>query len=480
LRDPVQNNYYTKIHFLRAFSILKPYFMKKKKLALEIINPHAAGIDVGSRSHYVAIGQRDEDVREFGVYAEDLKELAHWLIENDVTTVAMESTGTYWQNLYAELQRQGLQVVLVNGKFTKNISGKKTDVKDCKWLQKLHTIGLLTGSFLPDEATEQLRTYCRHRTNLIELAANCTRKMQHYLRLLNLRLDVVVKDVMGLTGLRIIEMICAGETDPGKLSSLRHGNCKASKEEIAKALQSNKREDYLFGLRQELNLYKTIQQQIELCDSEMEKMINRHLESNPEKKEFRTNDKVHKRINKNAPKNMDINQLAYQYFGGIDLMAIEGVSHSTVIALMSEVGLEGMKKFKTAKEFSSWLRLSPNNKISGGKVLSNKIPKGSNRLKIALRNAANAIGNLKDTHLSNFFRRIAFRKGRTSAVSATARKLAIIIWNMITKRIQYTPPTTYEFLDQKRKRKVQEMKRLIHKFDITPTDLGLQLNINNL
>lgn len=454
--------------------------MKKKKLALEVINPHAAGIDIGSRSHFVAIGQNESDVREFGVYAEDLKQLTDWLIENGVTTVAMESTGTYWQNLYAELQHQGLQVILVNGKFTKNISGKKTDVKDCMWLQKLHTIGLLTGSFLPDVATEQLRTYCRHRTNLVEIAANCTRKMQHYLRLLNLRLDVVVRDVMGLTGLRVIDMICSGETDPEKLSSLRHGNCKASREEIAKALQSNNRADFLFGLKQELALYKTIQLQIEQFDVEMEKVLNLHLDSNPEKRLLRTTDKVHKRVNKNAPKNIDINQLAYQYFGGIDLMAIEGVSHSTVIALMSEVGLDGIKKFKTAKEFSSWLRLSPNNKISGGKVLSNKIPKGSNRLKIALRNAANAIGNLKDTHLSNFFKRIAFRKGRTSAVSATARKLAVIIWNMITRAVQYTPPSTYEFLDQKRKRKVQEMKKLIHKFDITPTDLGLQLNINQL
>jgi transposase len=304
--------------------------------------------------------------------------------------------------------------------------------------------------------------------------------MQHYLRLLNLRLDVVVKDITGLTGLRIIEMICKGETDPELLSSLRHGNCKKSKEEIAKALQSNKRADYLFGLRQELDLYKMLQLQMVQCDKQIEEMINQQLEQTPEKKSLRTDTKVHKRINKNAPKNIDINQLAYQYFGGIDLMAIEGVSHSTVIALMSEVGLEGMKKFETAKQFTSWLRLSPNNKISGGKVLSNRIPKGSNRLKIALRNAANAIGNLKDTHLSNFFKRIAFRKGRTSAVSATARKLAVIIWNMITKGVQYAAPTPYEFLDQKRKRKVQEMKKLIHKFDITPTDLGLQLNINNL
>lgn len=297
--------------------------MKKKKLALEVINPHAAGIDVGSRSHFVAIGQRDEDVREFGVYAEDLKEVTAWLLENRITTVAMESTGTYWQNLFTSLQAGGLQVILVNGKFTKNISGKKTDVKDCKWLQKLHTIGLLTGSFLPDAQTEQLRTYCRHRTNLIETAACASRKMQHYLRLLNLRLDVMVKDITGLTGLRIIEMICKGETDPELLSSLRHGNCKKSKEEIAKALQSNKREEYLFGLGQELDLYKMLQSQMVQCDKQIEEMINQQLEQTPEKKSLRTDTKVHKRINKNAPKNMDINQLAYQYFGGIDLWLLK-------------------------------------------------------------------------------------------------------------------------------------------------------------
>jgi hypothetical protein len=182
--------------------------MKKKKVALEIVNPYAAGIDVGSRSHYVAIGQSKEEVREFGVYAQDLKELTHWLQQNNLTTVAMESTGTYWQNLFSTLQEAGLKVILVNGKFTKNIHGKKTDVKDCQWLQKLHSIGLLTGSFLPDAVTEQLRTYCRHRTNLIDTAADTTRKMQKYLRLLHLRLDIVVRDITGQTGLCIIEAVC--------------------------------------------------------------------------------------------------------------------------------------------------------------------------------------------------------------------------------------------------------------------------------
>ena len=449
--------------------------MSKKEIALQIVNPNAAGIDVGSRSHFVAIGQNPEDVKEFGVYNENLHALTQWLLDNNITTAAMESTGTYWQNLFSVLQEAGIKVILVNGKFTKNIHGKKTDVKDCRWLQKLHSIGLLTGSFLPDSETELLRTYCRHRTNLIELAADSTRKMQKYLRLLNLRLDVVIKDITGLTGLAIINAVCSGEKNPASLADLRNHNCRKSKEEIAKALQSNGRVDFLFALQQEFELYRIFQQKIEDCDLEIEKMLNHSISKDENRKNLKTDDKAYKRNNKNAPKNIDLNQMAYQYFNGIDLMTIEGVSHSTVIALMSEVGYEGIKKFETAKQFTSWLRLSPNNKISGGKVLSNKIPKGSNRLKIALRNSANAVGNLKDTHLSNFFRRIAFRRGRMAAVSATARKLAVIIWNMIVKAVKYNPPTIYEFLDQKRKRKVLEMKKLIHKFDITINDLGLQL-----
>ena len=168
-----------------------------------------------------------------------------------------------------------------------------------------------------------------------------------------------------------------------------------------------------------------------------------------------------------------MNQASFQYFSGVDLMKIEGLSHATILTIMSEVGPDGFKKFETAKQFASWLRLAPNNKISGGKVLSNKVPKGSNRLKIALRNAANAIGNLKDTHLSDFFKRVAYRKGRTAAVSATARKLAVIIWNMISKKIGYTPPTEYFFLDQKRKMRVMEkMKRNIAKLELKPEDVG--------
>ena len=435
--------------------------MAKRKVKMNIINPNAAGIDIGSRSHYVAINQEHSDVKEFGVYADQLKELVKWLMDNDIKTVAMEATGSYWQNLYTELQNSEIEVILTNGKFTKNIKGKKTDVLDCMWIQRLHTLGMLSGSFLPDLQTEQLRTLCRHRYNLINTAAKASKRMSQNLRLMNLRLDVVVKDIVGLTGLKIIQEICNGEVDGQILAKLRHGNCKKSEEEIAQALQSNNRQDFLFALKQELEQYLYIQKLITECDIEIKSLLDKYINQQHTKKSLYIEPKIHKRINKNTPKNIDLNLIAYQYYNGIDLYTIEGFSHGTVLTLMSELGEKGIEKFNSAQHFASWLRLAPNNKISGGKILSSRTPKGSNKLKIALRQAANAIGNLKDTHLSNFFNRIAFRKGRTVAISATARKLAVIIWNMLTKKSQYNPPTIYEYLDQKRKRKVRELQKQI-------------------
>lgn len=447
---------------------------KKKKMEMEVINTNAAGIDVGSRSHYVAVGQSLEDVKEFGVYAEDLVELCEWLLSYGITSVAMESTGDYWQNLYTELLKHGLEAVLCNGKFTKHAKGKKTDVKDCRHIQKLHALGLLDSSFLPDETTEKLRTYCRQRSGMIDHSATASRKIQKYLKLLNFRLDVVVKDVCGLTGLKIIEDICKGNLDPYSLAEHRHYNCRKPKEEIAKALHGNNREDFLFGLKQEYEAYQFYQKKIKSCDKMIEQFVKSELKKSPEKLKLKTTEKPYKRINKNAPEIKNFNQVAFQYFGGIDLMAIEGVSHGTVLAIMSEIGQDGFNKFPSSKEFVSWLRLAPNNKISGGKVLSNRIPKGSNRLKIALRQAANAIGNLKDTHLSDFFRRVAFRKGRQAAVSATARKLGVIIWTMVTKKVPYKPPTEYLFLDQRRKMGMaKRIKKQMAKFDIKPEEIGI-------
>jgi len=446
--------------------------MVKKKISMQIINPNCAGIDIGSRSHFVAIGQDVSQVKEFGVYAEDLKALSRWLLENQITSVAMESTGTYWQNLFVELIKSGLEVILTSGKFTKNINRKKTDILDCQWIQKMHTLGLLPSSFLPDEITEQLRTLCRHRSNMIAQKADTSHKMQKFLKYLNFRLDVVVRDITGLTGVKIIDAICSGDLSPESLAKHRHYNCRKSEEEIAKALVSNEREDYIFGLKQEYSRFKFYKTLIKQCDQEITSFLNKIIATKESVVDDLPTKKPDKRQNKNGIKGVDLNIVAYQYFDGVDLLAIPGVSHSTVLTIMSELGPEGFKKFSSAKKFASWLRLAPNNKISGGRILSHRIPKGSNRIKIALRNAANAIGNLKESDLGKFFKKIAFRKGRRAAITATARKLAVILWNMITKKQQYNPTNQYMFLDEKR-RAIAQLRKKISKFGIDPNDVGL-------
>ena len=446
---------------------------KQKKMSLEVVNPNAAAVDVGSKSHFVAIGQTLDAVKEFGVYAEDLKALGKWLSDNNIDTVAMESTGDYWQNLHAKLESIGLEVILVNGKYSKNAKGKKTDVLDCMWLQKMHTLGLLSGSFLPDDITLQLRGYCRQRLGILDQCAIQNNKMRKYLKLLNFRLDVVVSDVCGQTGLKIIAAICGGQHNPVELAKLRHPNCRKSEGEIAKALQGNGRKEYLFGLQQSYAAYQFFRSQLQECEKAIKGFLEGYFLSQEHPIDDMPSDKPYKRVNKNAPKNMDMNVLGYQYFEGTDLMAIEGVSHSTLLSLMSEMGPKGLEKFKSGKHFASWLRLAPSSKISGGKSISRRTPKGSGRLKIALRNAANAIGNLKEGTLANFFKRIAFRKGRQVAITATARKLAVIIWNMVIKKQEYTPDEKHRFLDEKRKLGlVKRIRKKIAKFDLKPEDLG--------
>ena len=449
--------------------------MSKEQMALDVENPNAAGIDVGSRSHWVAVGQNAQDIKEFGVFSEDQQAMCNWLQEKNVTSIAMESTGTYWQNLFSALVSAGFEVILVNGKQTKNIKGKKTDIKDCQWIQKLHSLGLLSSSFLPDSTTEIIRTFSRHRLNLIEQSASCTKRMQKFLRLMNMRLDVVVNDINGLTGSQIIAAFIAGQTNGAELAKLRNHNCKKSETEIAKALQYNGRKDYYFALKQEHKTHQHLQQQIVETDAEIKKLLEDIIDKDDNKKQHVATAKPHKRKNKNSITNTNINQIAYQYFEGIDLMAIEGVSDATIMTIISELGLEGFKRFGSAKQFASWLRLAPNNKISGGKVLSHHVPKGSSRLKLALRNAANAIGQLKEGHLVEFFKKICYKKGRATAVSALARKLGVIIWNMVVKARPYTPPTQYLFLDEKRKLGlVKRMQKQIAKFDLTTQDLGFE------
>lgn len=436
---------------------------------MKVVNPNAAGIDVSSRSHFVAIGQGLDHVREFGVYSEDLKALGQWLLDNKIDTVAMESTGDYWQNLFTELSHLGLKVNLVSGKFTKNPTKQKTDVLDCQHIQKLHALGLLRASFLPDEKTEQLRTYCRQRLSLIDQKANTNRKIQKFLKLLNLRLDVVVRDISGLTGMKIIRAITSGEKDPKKLATKRHFNCRKSEEEIAKALISNGREDYLNCLKQEVKFYDFYLNEISLLDKIISEEITKYINSMDNVVDDLPSKKKHKRLNKNSLKTIDLNIASYQYFGGVDLLEIPGVSYSTVLTLMSEIGPNGLNEFPSSKHFTSWLRLAPNNKVSGGRVMSSKVQRGSNRLKLAFRNAAYSIAKLKGSHLHKFYKKIAFKKGGRKAITATARKLAVIVWNMITKKMPYTTQETYVFLDQKRKQLAALRKNLI-KLGLDPND----------
>ncbi len=258
--------------------------MSKKQVSLEVVNPYAAGIDVGSRSHWVSVGQDAEDVKEFGVYTEDYQAMVQWLKDHQVTTIAMESTGTYWQNVFSHLISQGFEVILVNGRQTKNIKGKKTDILDCQWIQKLHTLGLLSSSFLPDSTTDVIRTYSRHRQNLIKQVGATVLKTQKYLRLMNLRLDVVVNDIVGLTGTKIISAFIAGETNGAELAKYRHYNCRKPESEIAKALQYNGRTDYLFALKQEWKTYLHLQKQIDETDKEINRLLKRIIKNDEKKK----------------------------------------------------------------------------------------------------------------------------------------------------------------------------------------------------
>lgn len=264
----------------------------KNQIALDVVNPNAAGIDIGSRSHWVAVGQDAQDVKEFGVYSQDQLDMCTWLQSKNVTSIAMESTGTYWQNLFSTLVSQGFDVILVNGKQTKNIKGKKTDIKDCQWIQKLHSLGLLSASFLPDSDTDTIRTYSRHRQNLLSQSSSCVRRIQKYLRLMNMRLEVVVRDIVGLTGTAIIEAFLNGQQNGEKLAKLRHYNCKKSEQEIAKALQFNGRNDYLFALKQEWNSYKHIQNQIKDTDEQISNLLKNIIDKDDNKKQHIAEKKV--------------------------------------------------------------------------------------------------------------------------------------------------------------------------------------------
>lgn len=433
---------------------------------MQILNPNAAGIDVGSRSHFVAIGQEDNEIKEFNVYQSGLKELVEFLKTNGIKTVAMESTGSYWQSLFLLLQDQKFEVLLVQGTQTKNLKAK-TDVKDAQWIQKLHSLGLLRGSFLPSQSTMEIRTLHRHGESLVEESVKYVNKMQKALRLMNFRLDVAISDIVGVSGIRIIKAILEGETSGEKLAQYCDNRVKKSKEEIADALQGKINPELLHELSDCFDIYLFLQEKIKNNSQKINKVLQEQVKEIVLPEDIKL---AKKKRSRKKEVQLDVQAHCCKIFG-VDLFAIECISEGTVASFLAEVGTD-IYKFKTAKQFVSWLRLAPNNKISGGKILSSRTPKGKNKFALTLRNAANSIDRKKDGHLMLFFKRIAYKKGRGAAITATARKIAVIIWNMIVKKTEYIAVNTQEYIQEIKSKKIAQIKKIMKKYEIETTSIS--------
>src|SRR5215211_3594475 len=383
----------------------------KSKRRLMPINVNAAGIDIGATFHVVAIppGRSEQAVRSFRSFTGDLHALADWLQEVGVTTVAMESTGVYWIPVFEILEARGLEVLLVNARDAKNVPGRKTDVNDAQWLQQLHEHGLLRGSFRPRDQLVRLRAYLRHRERLVEYAASHIQHMQKALMQMNVQLHHVVTDITGVTGMKIIRAIVSGVQDPRLLAKHRDNRCKASAETIRQALSGNYRPEHVFALRQALELYEFHHLKMAECDVEVEAVLRALNE--PRAVPKKPMPSVRHAGGKNEP-SFDVRSALYTLLGA-DLSQIHGFGPYTVLRLIAECG-DDMKKWPTAKHFTSWLSLAPGNKISGGRVLSSKTRRSSNRAAVLLRIAAVNLGRTQ-TALGAFYRRLAARVGKAKA-----------------------------------------------------------------
>jgi len=408
---------------------------KVGKLPKELaqVNLNAAGIDVGSDRHFVAVPEgRDEvSVREFGAFTTDLEALADWLKRCGVTTVAMESTGVYWIPLFELLERKGFEVKLVDARRVKNVPGRKSDVLDCQWLQRLHTYGLLAGAFRPPDEVCVLRGYMRQREMLTQASSMHIQHMQKALQQMNLLLHNAVTDITGVTGMKILKAIIAGERNAKVLARHRDPRCHNSAATIAKSLAGNYREEHLFALKQAIELYEIYQAKIVECNA----AIASHLSNQPN----RTDDEpppTEKAIKAKDCMRGEVDIRAQLFkLTGVDLFAVSGFGADTLLTLASEVGFD-MSAWKTEKHFSSWLSLSPGTHKSGGKTLNSKTKRSANRAAAAFRIAASSLKRSKSA-LGAFFRRIKARVGAPKAITATARKLAVIYYSMLKNGTGY-------------------------------------------
>ena len=422
---------------------------------LQHINVNAAGIDIGAAQHLVAVpeGRAAVSVRQFGTFTGELQAIADWLEQCGVTTVAMESTGVYWIPLFELLEQQGFEVKLVDARQVKNVSGRKSDVLDCQWLQQLHTYGLLAGAFRPAAEICVLRSYLRQKEMLTQASAQHIQHMQKALQQMNLLLHNVVSDITGVTGMRIIKAILGGQRSPQMLASLRDGRCHSSSETIAQSLVGNYRDEHLFALRQALELYETYQAKIADCEA----AIITQLDSYPDN----TDDPPPPgskpgKARTHIRNGVDVRHLLFQK-SGIDLFAIPGLGTDTLLTVTSEVGFD-MNPWKTVKHFTSWMNLCPGTTISGGKVLSKKIKRNANRAAQAFRIAAATLGR-SQTALGAFYRRIKARHGGQQAVTATAHKLARIYYTMLTKGTAYVELGQQAYEQKYRERRFAHLQR---------------------
>jgi len=425
--------------------------------SLKQLNLNAAGLDIGAEEMWVCVPEeRDEEsVRMFGTFTPDLHAIGDWLKQCGVTTVAMESTGVYWIPVYEILEERGFEVYLVNAQHIKNVPGKKTDVLDCQWIQQLHTYGLLRGSFRPPEEMCALRGYVRHRDNLIRYRSGHIQHMQKALHQMNVQLTQVLSDITGVTGMKIMRAIVAGDRDPVELARFRDSRCAHDEEEIAKALTGNYRPEHVFALRQALELYDFYTTRIQLCDVEIEQ---HYSAIRPEfAEELPALPAAPKSRGKPGNKpNFDLRSRLYQ-LTGVDLTAVDGLDSVLVQKIITEIGTD-MSKWPTVKHFTSWLRLAPHNEVSGGKLLRSKTGKTGNRAAAAFRMAAQAVAR-SDSGSGAFYRRIRAKRGAPKAIVATAHRIARIVYHMLENQEAYVDQGSAYYEEQHRQRVVKNLKR---------------------
>ena len=434
-----------------------------KPTGLPIINPFAAGIDIGSRFHVVAVSPNlcDEPVQTFQAFTSDLQRMADWLMAMGTKTVIMESTGVYWVAAFEVLESRGLEVILANAREARSVPGRKSDVNDAQWLQRLHACGLLRASFRPGRDIAELRTYLRARERHTDYAAAHIQHMQKALTFMNIQLQHVISNITGVTGMRIIRAIIAGERDPDKLAALRDVRCRESIATVRNALVGNYQPEHIFTLKQALTLYDFYQEKIDECDVEIERTVARLNLAHPVP--VTPLPKAKHRTKQVSDPNFDVRTAMYQ-LAGVDLTQIHGIGPFLALRLIGECGTD-LSRWRTAKHFTSWLTLSPGCKISGGKVLSAHTRKTSSRLTVALRLAAVTVGR-SNTALGAFYRRLASRIGNAKAVTATARKIAVLFYNAMRYGQDYRDPGADLYEQQYKDRVIKQLHRRAAQFGL--------------